>query len=145
MTTRSDIMSDEQKTANREALAKAMSILNDDNDDVFGTPAYDLASWAAWQAMDSGQREVLRQLVFFGPVYDGDIASKSARDTLFPLGLAVRCAHKGDHGYTAATYTAVTVFRAGTGRRTANPKVREVEVHAHRLTAVESPAAAAQH
>ncbi len=107
---------------NREVLANAMSILNSDDDGVFGTPAYDVAAWAAWHAMDSGQREVLRQLLFFGPVYDGDIASKSARDTLFPLGLAVRCCHKGEQGHTAATYVAQTIYRAGSGLRTANPK-----------------------
>lgn len=34
--------------------------------------------------------EVLQQLFFFGPTWDGDIVSKSGRDTLFDLKLASR-------------------------------------------------------
>lgn len=52
--------------------------------------------------------EQLYQLVN-GPVYDGDIISKVDRDYLLSIGLAVRVCHKGEQGYTAATYFAYSV------------------------------------
>ncbi|HHZ97923.1 MAG TPA: hypothetical protein EYN67_20810 [Flavobacteriales bacterium] len=47
--------------------------------------------------------EQLEQLVN-GPIYDGDVISKSARANLFELGLAIRVCHKGLQGYTGANY-----------------------------------------
>jgi hypothetical protein len=76
-----------------------------------GSPGHEVAAYAMWQTFDGGQREVFRQLLFHGPVYDGDICSKSARDSLFQLGLAVRCCYKGEQGYTAASYLAYTVHQ----------------------------------
>lgn len=67
----------------------------------------------AWDALSGGQREVLNQLLHQGPVWDGNIISKSARDDLLEVGLATRCCYMGEQGYTAATYKAYTVFRAG--------------------------------
>jgi len=54
--------------------------------------------------------EPLRQLVN-GPVYDGDVISKSLRAELFQFGLATRVCVKGDQGYTAATYFAFSVLK----------------------------------
>lgn len=67
----------------------------------------------AWDALSSGQREVLNQLLHTGPVFDGNIASKPCRDVLLEVGLATRCCFMGEDGYTAATYPALTVFKAG--------------------------------
>jgi hypothetical protein len=78
--------------------------------DQFGGHAYNICAYAAWQAMDGGQRECLRQLLFHGPVWDGHICSKSARGDLFAWGLATRVCHHGEQGYTAATYQAYTIF-----------------------------------
>lgn len=69
----------------------------------------------AWDGLDSGQREVLRQLLFQGPVWDGNIVSKGARDDLIDYGLATRCCFLGEQGYTAATYIAFSVFKQGGG------------------------------
>lgn len=55
--------------------------------------------------------EQLRQLVN-GPVWDGDVVSKSHRGELFALGLATRVCYKGETGYTGATYFAYSVFKA---------------------------------
>lgn len=55
--------------------------------------------------------ESLRQLVS-GPVDDGDVISKSQRDELIDYGLGTRCCVKGEQGYTAATYFALTVLKA---------------------------------
>lgn len=72
-------------------------------------------SYAAiiWDALDSGEREVLNQLLHTGPVWDGNIVSKSSRDSLIGYKLAVRCCCYGEDGYTAASYTGKNVFKAG--------------------------------
>lgn len=68
-----------------------------------------------WDALSSGQREVLKQLLFQGPVWDGSIIAKSYRDDLIDYKLATRCCFLGEQGYTAATYTAYSVFKQGNG------------------------------
>lgn len=65
-----------------------------------------------WDALSSGEREQLNQLLHQGPVYDGNVLSKSNRSNLIDYGLAVRCCYKGEQGYTAATYAAYTVFNS---------------------------------
>lgn len=55
--------------------------------------------------------EQLTQLIN-GPVWDGDICSKANRSELFSLGLAVRVCHKGEQGYTGATYFAHSIIKA---------------------------------
>ena len=54
--------------------------------------------------------EQLEQLVN-GPIWDGDIISKADRSVLFDMCLAIRVCHKGEQGYTGATYTASTILR----------------------------------
>lgn len=68
----------------------------------------------AWNCMPSGYREVLRQLVETGPVWDGDIASKQYRDCLLEMGLANRACVKGKQGFTVANYRGWDVYKAGT-------------------------------
>jgi len=69
-----------------------------------------------WDGLTPNCRDQLRQLLFQGPVWDGNIISKSDRDTLIKLGLATRCCFMGEQGYTAATYTAHSVWKAGKGQ-----------------------------
>lgn len=69
-----------------------------------------------WDALTPTQREVLKQLLFQGPVWDGNIISKSARNDLFEFGLAARCCFMGEQGYAAATYDAYSVFEQGKGQ-----------------------------
>lgn len=54
--------------------------------------------------------EQLEQLVN-GPIWDGDIISKADRSLLFDMGLAIRVCHKGEQGYTGATYTAFSILK----------------------------------
>lgn len=58
----------------------------------------------------SGHYEQLLQLVKNGPIYDGDVISKSRRNDLIRWKLAVRCCFKGEQGYTAASYYGWTVI-----------------------------------
>ena len=95
---------------NNVMVARAMAVLEDDNST---SEAYDCAAYAAWHAMTGAQQEVLGQLIWHGPVYDGNIISKAARGDLFDFGLAVRCCFKGEQGYTAAAYRGLTIWKAG--------------------------------
>lgn len=54
----------------------------------------------------------LSQLVVNGPVWDGDVISKSGRDSLLELKLAVKVMLIGEMGYTAATYMGGFVLQA---------------------------------
>lgn len=62
--------------------------------------------------MNSLQREALRQLVEQGPVWDGDVLSKSARDDLLQCGLASRACVKGEQGFTVANYRGWDVLKS---------------------------------
>jgi hypothetical protein len=77
-----------------------------------GTDSYNYAAFRVAMSLNSAQREVLKQLVQKGPVEDGDIASKVARDDLIELGLAGRVICKGEQGYTAANYIGWNVLKA---------------------------------
>mgnify|MGYP001611851057 CR=1 FL=1 len=68
---------------------------------------------ALWCLFSSPTQEALRQLVEQGPVWDGDVISKTQRDTLLILGLASRACVKGEQGYTVANYRGADVLRAG--------------------------------
>lgn len=72
--------------------------------------------WCAAQTLNgllgSAEREVLAQLVLAGPVADGDIASKAARDELMSRGIAQRAVVKGAQGFTAANYYGYQVHHA---------------------------------
>jgi hypothetical protein len=61
--------------------------------------------------------ESLRQLIN-GPVWDGNVVSKSCRDELLGLGLALRVCHKGEQGHTGATYFAYSVMKVADEIRT---------------------------
>lgn len=93
-------------TGNREQVIKAMAAMEDDDKYFSYAPI-------VWDGLSSAQREQLNQLLHQGPVWDGNVLSKSARSDLIAFGLATRCCYMGEDGYTAATYAALTVFKAG--------------------------------
>lgn len=64
-------------------------------------------------ALSPAQRDQLRQLVTAGPVYDGDVVSKAARDDLLELGIASRACVRAEQGYMVANYRGWDVLRAG--------------------------------
>lgn len=47
----------------------------------------------------------------YGPVYDGDVPSKSERDWLVNNGLAAKVIYKGEDGYQALTYKGSKCYR----------------------------------
>ncbi len=52
----------------------------------------------------------LRQLMD-GPIWDGDVISKTHRAALLSMGVATRICCKGSQGYTGAKYIAYTVVK----------------------------------
>jgi len=77
--------------------------------------AYDITVYEIQQLLSPRHREQLKHLTMDGPLWDGDICSKTARDDLIDWSLAVRVAVKGEQGYTAATYRGYNVHRATKG------------------------------
>jgi hypothetical protein len=73
---------------------------------------YDRACRTAYGMLSPAQVEVLRQLVTRGPVYDGNVASKAARDDLLQMGIASRACVNGEQGYTVATYRGWDVLKS---------------------------------
>jgi hypothetical protein len=67
--------------------------------------------WFMWRP---GFREALKQLVTQGPVWDGDVVSKTYRDGLLEMNLASRACVKGEQGFTVANYRGWDVYKAGT-------------------------------
>ena len=55
-------------------------------------------------------KEQLRQLVN-GPVWDGDVMSKSDRGILFEMGIATRVCCKGEQGHTGAKYIGFSILK----------------------------------
>lgn len=55
-------------------------------------------------------KEQLRQLVN-GPVWDGDVISKSHRGELFDMNIATRVCAKGEQGYTGARYVGYSILK----------------------------------
>lgn len=77
------------------------------------TPEYEKAANVVWEMLTGAQRDMLRALVLRGPLYDGDVPSKSARDDLFRYGLASRACVNGEQGYSVANYYGWDVWGAG--------------------------------
>ena len=72
---------------------------------------YAVIAQALWDLFTPTEREALAQLVTQGPVWDGDVISKTTRDRLLTLGLASRACNKGEQGYTVANYRGYDVWR----------------------------------
>lgn len=61
--------------------------------------------------------DTLLKLLRDGPVWDGDIPSKSGRDDLIDHGCAVRVINKGRDSFTAATYKGSELFVSHMGSK----------------------------
>ena len=56
------------------------------------------------QEMTCGERETIKAAFTHGPLYDGDVPSKSDRDSLVKDGFISKVVVKGEDGYNACTY-----------------------------------------
>lgn len=99
----------------KEELAKELVECDDD--------LYEQKAAQLWDLLDCAERDTLLCLVKHGPVWDGDLPSKSARSSLFRLGLASRAVVKGEQGYQVANYVGWTVLKRGTSGPPRPPRV----------------------
>lgn len=62
--------------------------------------------------MTGAETDTLIALVEQGPLWDGDLPSKTGRDSLMAQGLVVRVVVKGRDGWQAATYAGRDAYKA---------------------------------
>lgn len=62
--------------------------------------------------MNGAELDTLIALVECGPLFDGDVPSKSGRDSLIEKGLAVKVVVRGEDGWQAATYAGRDAYKA---------------------------------
>lgn len=57
-----------------------------------------------------GELDTLIALVERGPLFDGDVPSKTGRDTLLKMGFAIQTVVHGQCGYQTATMKGVEIY-----------------------------------
>jgi hypothetical protein len=102
------VLSDTSMITHAVIAFVSLNILHHDQCD----PDYERYCGAVYNLMLPAHRDTLRQLIFAGPVYDGDVISKAARDDLLSMGLASRACVAGEQGYTVANYRGWDVLNA---------------------------------
>lgn len=63
------------------------------------------------EAMTPAMHDTLRALHARGPLWDGDIPSKTGRDALIELDLATKVVVKGEEGFNACTLLGAEMLR----------------------------------
>ena len=63
------------------------------------------------QAMDGGERDTIRAAYRSGPLFSGDLPSKTARDSLVEEGFMVHVVVKGEDGFNACTHKGAWAHR----------------------------------
>lgn len=63
------------------------------------------------QAMGSAERDCIRAAYRAGPLFDGDVPSKTGRDRLIVLGYMSKVVVKGEDGYNACTNKGAWAYR----------------------------------
>jgi hypothetical protein len=63
------------------------------------------------QAMTPGERDTIRAAFKNGPLFDGDVPSKTDRDQLLEEGFIAKVVVKGEEGYNACTYKGGWAYR----------------------------------
>ncbi|NAR91489.1 hypothetical protein [Acinetobacter haemolyticus] len=63
------------------------------------------------QEMSGGERETIMAAFKHGPLYDGDVPSKSSRDVLVKDGFIAKVVVKGEDGFNACTYKGRWAYR----------------------------------
>lgn len=63
------------------------------------------------QAMTGCERDTIRAAFTAGPLDDGDVPSKSARDDLLEEGMIAKVVVKGEEGFNACTYRGAAAYR----------------------------------
>ena len=61
--------------------------------------------------MNSAERDTLRAAYWDGPLFDGDVPSKTGRDALLDMGFIVKVVVGGEEGFNACTYAGASAYR----------------------------------
>jgi hypothetical protein len=75
------------------------------------------------EEMDSAMRDTLRACFECGPIWDGDLPSKTGRDSLVELGFVQGVVVSGEEGYNACTYMGARAYRLLKAR---GPRLKQV-------------------
>ncbi len=68
--------------------------------------------------LDEGWKDTIIALVENGPLFDGDVPSKHARDSLIEGGYVCRVIMEGEDGYNAATHKGGALYKQMVGVET---------------------------
>lgn len=94
--------------------------------------------------MTGAEKDTLIALVEQGPLWDGDVPSKTGRDALIAQGLAVRVVVNGEDGWQAATYAGRDAYKAlYPGPDGAADTIKEAKVNRTMRRAIKSASRAA--
>ena len=63
------------------------------------------------QSMDSSERDCIRAGYKNGPLFDGDVPSKSGRNSLLEKGYMAKVVVKGEDGFNACTHKGAWAYR----------------------------------
>jgi hypothetical protein len=63
------------------------------------------------QSASSGEYEVLKAAFKYGPLHDGDVPSKTSRDSLRNDNCIAMVVSSGEEGYNACTYKGAKLYR----------------------------------
>lgn len=86
--------------------------------------------------LTGGEVDTLVALVENGPLWDGDVPSKAARDSLLQLGFAVKVVVKGEDGWQAATYRGRDAYKAMFGHSDTIKEAKAYRVAQHSIRGV---------
>lgn len=96
------------------------------------------------KTLTGAEKDMLVALVEQGPLWDGDVPSKTGRDALIAQGLAVRVVVKGEDGWQAATYAGRDAYKAlYPGPDGAADTIKEAKVNRTMHRAIKSASRAA--
>lgn len=63
------------------------------------------------QSLSPSERDTIRGCYEHGPLDDGDIPCKTARNRMLDLGLVTKAVVKGEDGYNACTHQGAWIYR----------------------------------
>ena len=63
------------------------------------------------QEINAGEKDTIQAVFRNGPLFDGDMPSKSARDDLVNSGFMAKVVMRGEEGFNACTYKGAELYR----------------------------------
>ena len=67
-----------------------------------------------YKLLSGGETDTLKKCIEAGPISDGDVPSKDARDKLIDMGMVVKVVSKGEDGFNACNQIAYSFYQLAT-------------------------------